>query len=114
MATRPGQRWFRLRLDKGRGPQWWDVRLVGDHDTPEIHGNCGVCLLTTRTILVDPTAHEGADVGSTVLHELLHAAWPGPATRERDPEEERIVAALEARLWPVLAAHGLRWPERKG
>ena len=108
----PGSRWFRFRLDRGRGAALWDVREATDADSAYMIGACGRCLRDRRTILVDPTHETDHVMGSTVLHEMMHAAWP--LARSHDmAEEERVVRALEQRLWPVLVAHGLQWPERK-
>jgi len=88
------------------------VREAGEADSPHMATACGLCDRRARVILVDPSHDTAHEMGSTVLHEMLHAAWP--LNRVHDNEhEEHVVGALERRLWPVLVAHGLRWPERK-
>lgn len=106
----PGSRWFRFRLDRGRGAALWDVREVDDLRAGEQQA-CGICDRRGRAILVDPSHETEHDMGSTVLHEMMHAAWPLSRPHDNDLEE-RVVSALEQRLWPVLVAHGLQWPER--
>lgn len=115
-AARPGTPWFRFKLDRGRGPASWEVRLATESDSRIMVGNCGLCLTDQRLILIDPTVerHDGQTIDSTVWHELLHASWMRGDQPANDPEEERIVSALEKRLWPVLSANGLCWPAPKG
>lgn len=100
---------FRFKMDRGRGPARWQVRDATDSDTDYMVGNMGRCFIKERVILVDPWSTE-AD--STILHEILHAAMPSGLVEYET--EEKIVATLEKRLWPLLAAHGLRWPDPKG
>lgn len=113
-AKRPGTPWFKVKIDRGRGPASWDVRLATEDQTDEIKGACGACLTDRRIILIDPSVEYARDIHSTVWHELLHASFPRGNRPANDPEEERIVSAIEKRLWPILAANGLRWPEPRG
>jgi hypothetical protein len=110
--AQPGSRWFRFELDRGRGLARWDVRVATEAEASFMRGACGICNRRARAIFVDPTMDGGDhEIGSTVLHEMMHAAWPLRRLHDNE-EEERVVRALEQRLWPVLVANGLRWPER--
>lgn len=108
---KPGRPWFKFGLDNGVGFRTWEVREASDADTPLMEGSAAVCLRDgRRIILVDPSLDTDFERNSAVFHEMLHAAFPGGEAYVGSDEEERIVMALEKRLYPLLAAHGLQWP----
>lgn len=75
----------------------WTIEVVPD--LAEKDDALGRCLRRTRVIRLEASQSED-EMESTLLHELLHAAWPRGVC---DPEiEERIIRRLEPRLHPIL------------
>lgn len=114
---KPGRPWFEFGLNNGVGFHTWEVRLATEEETPLLKKNLGRTIRYEksaggpRLILIDESIDSAFNRDSTVFHEILHAAWPGGIISVEGRSEEEIVSALEKRLYPLLAAHGLRWPE---
>lgn len=106
-------KWFKFRNHDGVK---WDVEVTSHEDSPVLKGRpktlgyAGLSLMKEKKILIDLEPGKKTQDFIT-LHELMHAALDGD-TSISDKTEEKVIAALAPRLFPILQQFGLKWPDK--